>query len=122
MSVTLNCTNAPLVQCGKKMKLSYDGGDSGGKKCKRFYDGAYGAVWRTMESGSLFCVGASGRNLASVGVEMFSHLIYFLKKCDKFCIFNAICKDNTAINCSSVQHNSGSFPSTLTGHTTLVNL
>jgi hypothetical protein len=37
-----------------------------------------------------------------------------------FCIFSAIWKDNGAINCITVQHKKGSFPSTLTGHTTLV--
>jgi hypothetical protein len=45
MSVTLECTSAPYVQCGKKLKLSSDGGDSGGNKCKRGYGGAYGEVW-----------------------------------------------------------------------------
>jgi hypothetical protein len=33
------------------------------------------------------------------------------------CTFNVICKDNAAINCVTVQHKKGSFPSTLTGHT-----
>jgi hypothetical protein len=32
----------------KKMKLNSDGGDSGSKKCKRGYDGAYGGVWRSL--------------------------------------------------------------------------
>jgi hypothetical protein len=32
----------------KKMKLSFDGGDSGSKKCKRGYGGAYGGVWRSL--------------------------------------------------------------------------
>jgi hypothetical protein len=32
------------------------------------------------ESGSRFCVGAFGRNLASVAVKIFSHLIYHIKK------------------------------------------
>jgi hypothetical protein len=74
-----------------------------------------------LESGGRFCVGAFGRNLASVAVMMFSHLIYFIKKCYKFCTFNAICKENVAMNCITVKHKTGSFPSTLTGHTTLVN-
>jgi hypothetical protein len=50
-------------------------------------------------SGSQFCVGASGRNLASVAVKMSLHLIYFTKTFYKFCTSNAICKDNAAINC-----------------------
>jgi hypothetical protein len=33
-----------------------------------------------LESGSWFCAGASGRNLASAAVKMFSHLIYLIKK------------------------------------------
>jgi hypothetical protein len=31
----------------------------------------------SLESGGRFCVGAFGRNLASVAVKMFSHLIQF---------------------------------------------
>jgi hypothetical protein len=95
----------------EKMKLSSDGGDSGSKKCKRGYVGAYSGVWRSLrlaeiwslESGGRFCVGAFGRNLASLAVKMFSHLIYFKKKCYKCCNFNAICKDNAAIRCITFQ-------------------
>jgi hypothetical protein len=32
----------------KKLKLSSDGGDSGTKKYKRGYGGAYGGVWRSL--------------------------------------------------------------------------
>jgi hypothetical protein len=32
----------------KILKLSPDGGDSGSKKCKRGYGGAYGGVWRSL--------------------------------------------------------------------------
>jgi hypothetical protein len=35
----------------KKLKLSSDGNDSGGKKCKRSYGGAYGGVCLWQESG-----------------------------------------------------------------------
>jgi hypothetical protein len=94
----------------KKLKLSSDGGDSGTKKCKRGYGDAYGRVWRSIESGGRFCVGAFGRNLASVAVKMFSHLIYLIKKFEKFCTFNAICEDNAAINCNTVQNKKDSFP------------
>jgi hypothetical protein len=31
----------------------------------------------SLESGGKFCVGAFGRNLALVAVDIFSHLIYF---------------------------------------------
>jgi hypothetical protein len=78
----------------KKLKLSSDGGDSGSNKYRRGYGGAYGGVWRSLESGGRFCVGAFGRNLASVAVKMFSHFIYFTNKFYKVCTFSAICKDN----------------------------
>jgi hypothetical protein len=91
----------------KKLKFSSDGGDSGNNKCKRNYDGAYGGVWRSvrlagfwgLESDGRFCVGAFGRNLASVAVKMFSRSIHFIKKFYECRTFNAICKDNAAINC-----------------------
>jgi hypothetical protein len=49
MSVTLDCTSAPFVRCGKKTEINYDDGDSGTKKCKRGYGGAYDGVWRESE-------------------------------------------------------------------------
>jgi hypothetical protein len=75
---------------------------------------AESAFGGSLESGGRFCVPAFGRNLASVAVKMFSHLIYFAKNCYKFCTFNAICEDNFKINFITVQHKTGSFPSTLT--------
>jgi hypothetical protein len=33
------------VRCGNKLKLISDSGDSGRKKSKRGYGGAYGGVW-----------------------------------------------------------------------------
>jgi hypothetical protein len=64
----------------------------------------------SLDSGGRFCVGASGRN--SITVKMFSHLIhaYFINKLYKFCSFNAICKDNAAINCITVQHKKSVIP------------
>jgi hypothetical protein len=102
----------------KTSKLSSDGGDSGGKKCKEvMVESVFGG---SLESGGRFCV-AFGRNLASVAVKMFSHLISFIKKFYKFCNFNAIFKDNPAINCITFRHKKkGSFPSALTSHITLV--
>jgi hypothetical protein len=50
---------------------------------------------------------------------MFSHLISLTKKFCKSHTFNAICKNNAAINCITVER-TGSFPSTSTGHTSLV--
>jgi hypothetical protein len=82
----------------KKLKLNSDSGDSGSKKCKRGYGGAYGGGLTVSvfggsvesSSGGRFCVGAFGRNLASAAVKMFSHLFSFIKKFYKFCSFNAI--------------------------------
>jgi hypothetical protein len=91
---------------------------SGSKKCKyKWWGLAESAFGGSLESGGRFCVGAFGRNLASVAVKIFSHLIYFIRKFYKFCTFSAICKDNAAINCITVEHKKVSFPSTLTGHT-----
>jgi hypothetical protein len=56
-------------------------------------------IFLCLKSGGRLCAGAFGTNLASVVVKMFSHVIYFTKKFYKFCTFNAICKDNAAINC-----------------------
>jgi hypothetical protein len=75
-----------------------------------------------LESSGRFCVGEFGGNLALVAARMSSHLIYFVKKLYKFCGFNASLKNNSAINCITVQHKTGSFPSTLTGHTKLVDV
>jgi hypothetical protein len=47
---------------------------------------AESAFGESLESGGRFCVGAFDRNLASVALKMFSHLIYFIKKLYKFCI------------------------------------
>jgi hypothetical protein len=79
MSVTLHCTSTPFVRCGKMFKISSVGGDSGSKKFKRAYgrsltEPTFGG---SLESGSRFCVGAIGRNLASVAVKMFSRFVNF---------------------------------------------
>jgi hypothetical protein len=70
----------------------------------RWWGLAESAFGGSLDSGCRFCVGAFGRNLASVVVKMFSHWIYFIKKFYKFCSLNAICKDNAAINCITFQH------------------
>jgi hypothetical protein len=66
------------------IKLISDDRDSGSKKYKRVYGCAYvgldiaeSALSGSLESGGQFCVGAFGRNLASVTVNMFLHLICF---------------------------------------------
>jgi hypothetical protein len=101
----------------KKLKLSPDGGDSGSNKCKRGYGSAYCGVWR--ESGvrrSILSV-AFGKNLASLATKMFftfdllnTEILYIL-------YLNAIYKDNSEINCITVQDKKVLSPSTLTGHT-----
>jgi hypothetical protein len=68
------------------------------------YGGACGGVsvsrsGGSLESGGRFCVRPFGRNLSSVAVKMFPRLIYYKKKFYKVCVFNAISKDNAAINC-----------------------
>jgi hypothetical protein len=65
------------------------------------------------------CVGAFGRNRASVAVKTFSHLTHFMKTFYKCCAPSAARKDNAAINCITSQHKKHSFLSTLTGHTML---
>jgi hypothetical protein len=57
----------------------------------------------SLQSGGRFCVGAFGRNLASVAVKMFSHLICFLKKFYRLCTFRAFYKYNASLNCTTVQ-------------------
>jgi hypothetical protein len=99
----------------KKLKLISDGGDSGRKKCKRGCGDAYGGVWRSLRLVGVWsqAVGFVFVRLAGiwlVTVKMFSHLFYVIKKFYKFCTFIAICKDNTAINCSSVQYKKSFIP------------
>jgi hypothetical protein len=65
MFVTLDSVTVSFVQCGRKLKLSSNSGDSRGKKLsyKQSYGGTYGAFGESLESGGRFCVGVFGRNL-----------------------------------------------------------
>jgi hypothetical protein len=55
MPVTPDCTRAPFVRCGKKLKLISDGGDCGNKKCEPGYDG----VWQNLRLAGIWtCAGA----------------------------------------------------------------
>jgi hypothetical protein len=83
MSVVLDCTGAPFVRWRKKQKLSSDGGNSDNKNANEAMMGSMVGCGRLLESGGRFCVGASGTNLASVPLNMFSRLIYFIKNCYK---------------------------------------
>jgi hypothetical protein len=58
------------------VKLCSDRGDSGGKKCG-IWPSVHLAGVERFESGCRFGFDAFDRNLASVAVKMFSHLIYF---------------------------------------------
>jgi hypothetical protein len=49
-------------------------------------------------------VGFVSVRLASVAVNIFSHLIYSVRTFYTFCTFNEICNDNVATNCFAVQH------------------
>jgi hypothetical protein len=74
MFVSLYWISAPLLVSGKH--FSSDGGNSVSKKCKR----CYGGDWRSLGlvgvwSQVVSFVGALGRNIAPVAVEVFSHLI-----------------------------------------------
>jgi hypothetical protein len=102
MSVTLDSTSAPFVRCGKNLNSVLTVATLVATNANR------GLRWRlaesvfcgSLESGGRFCVGAFGRNLVSVTMKKFSHLIYFIKKFYKLCTFQGICKDNVAINCN----------------------
>jgi hypothetical protein len=75
-------------------------------------------MW-SLESGGQFGVGVWKESGFSRREDVFT--LNLLKiKFYTFFTFNVICKDNAAINCITVEHIKGSFPSTLTGHTTLV--
>jgi hypothetical protein len=69
----------------------------------------------SLESGGRFCVGAFSRNLASVDVKMFPHLIPLIKTLFKFCTFNVVCKDNAAVNYINVQHKKRYIPVNFNG-------
>jgi hypothetical protein len=69
-----------------------------------------------------FCVDLFGSSLAPVAAKIYSHFIYFVKKVYKICDFNAILKDNAAINRITVQHRKGAFVSILTGMLVMLKL
>jgi hypothetical protein len=91
--------------CDAKKIVSFDGGDSGSKKCKRGYCSAYGGVWQSLrlagflilESGGRFCVSAFGVFSRREDVLTFNSL-YFMNKFYTFCTLNTISKDNAVIN------------------------
>jgi hypothetical protein len=58
-----------------------------------------------------------GRNQNSVAMKMFSYSIYLKIRFYKYCAFNAIFKDNTAINFINCSCEKDPFPLTLARHT-----
>lgn len=85
----------------KKLSLRSDGDGSGRKKCKGGYSGGLEGYTfgRIPKSGVRFCVG----DLAKIWLQMFSHLICFMKKFYECYTFNAIFKDNAAIRVITVR-------------------
>lgn len=74
-----------------------------------------------MKSGVRLYFGAFDRNLTSAATKMFSHRIYFIIEFYIHCTFKAICKNNVAISCITVEHKK-LIPVKFNGsHTTLVN-
>jgi hypothetical protein len=108
----------------KKLKLSFECGDSGNKKFKRGY-GGYDAVWRNVHLAGVWSrpvgfVLAHLAGLGSVAVKMFSFTVVYKDILYKVLTFNAICNDNAIIHCITVQRKNVPFPSTLTGHMLLL--
>jgi hypothetical protein len=107
----------------EKFFISSDGGASGRKKCKRRYGRAYGGVWQSLRLAGVWsqAVGFVLVRLQESGFSsrenVFTFYLLHTEIFRKLCAFSAICKDNAAINCTTVQHKRGAFPSTLTGHT-----
>jgi hypothetical protein len=77
MSVTLDCTSAPFVRCRKKLNLVLTMATLIARNANKVWSDLTECTFGgSLESGGRFCVGAFGRNLASVAVKMFPHLIY----------------------------------------------
>jgi hypothetical protein len=105
MSVTLDYTSVPFTRSEKIKSLRWRLWQQEIQTALHWGLAQY-AFGVSLESGSRFCVGTSGRNLASVAVNMFWHLIeaYLTNTFCKFCTFNAICKDNAEVKNTTVQH------------------
>jgi hypothetical protein len=69
-------------------------------------------VW-SLESGGqfFFFVAVFGKNLFSVAMRAFSHLICIIKKFYTFCTLSATCKDSAAINCTVLLLNTNTLHS-----------
>jgi hypothetical protein len=84
----------------KEFNVSSDSGDSGNKNTNMAVVALMVGSdegW-SVKLGGRFCFSAFGRNLASVTVKLFSHLIYVIMKFYIYYTYRAICKDNPAKN------------------------
>jgi hypothetical protein len=89
-----DCFTLPLDHILRNNFVIRDGDDSCNKNANEasFTPIAMsGGLW-SLESCDRFCVGAVGRNVASVALELFLHLVYVIQTFYKCCIFNSICK------------------------------
>jgi hypothetical protein len=92
----------------KQLKLNSDSVGCGSKRCKQGYGDACGGsggvcIWRSLESGGRFCVCAFGRSLALVTLNIFSHLLYFIKTFTHFVLSMQFANIMLQINCNSTQ-------------------
>jgi hypothetical protein len=75
-------------------------------------------VGRSLDfSPSRLCVDNASQNLVAVALKVFLTLHFFMDTFYKLFTFSAICKDNSAINCS-LKTKEGSFQSIVTSHAT----
>jgi hypothetical protein len=85
-----------------------------------WWGGAYDGIWWSLRLAGVWsqAVGFVLVRLAGIWLQSpwrcFHIWFTSIKKFYKFCTYNAICKDNAAINCIIVQHKKGLFSSTLT--------
>jgi hypothetical protein len=117
-SVKPNCTSAPFVRSERKVvPLATPAARITNEATVAPMVGS-GGVCVCRNSGirpSALCRGvwqASGFNSCE---EVFRFLILFIKKFYQVFVFNALCKDNAAINCSTIQEDRVYSPLTSTG-------
>jgi hypothetical protein len=67
-------------------------------------------------------VGAFERNMTSIALKMFPHLIYVIETFYNVCTYKAIYKYNAAINYITLQHKTDILHSALKDHTTVVHV
>jgi hypothetical protein len=121
MSVTLDWTSAPLVSCRKNLNEVLTVATLVARNANHAMVAPMvgsGEVCFWLESGvrrSVLCWCVWQESGFSRREDVFTFNL-LKNKLYKLCTFNAICKDNAAINCITVQHKKVSLPSTITGH------